>query len=108
MGDKVRACDGLRRAGENSECAAKTPTNVANRGRVVSLSNLVNTIGRDWETLKANREDAYKRPPSGREHAKLAAAAIRSPRGQGWYGFATGALVSGRYQLFPATTSPRV
>ena len=59
------------------------------------MCRAISSTPRDWRLFKAVREEAYKQLPTDWAHSKLAAVALRCPRGGRWYGFFSRTMLFG-------------
>ena len=79
----------------NLACVVDTAIAIASWGLVAEMRRAAAPSGRDWQFMKAERDDAYKQPPLAWGQSELSVVSIRSPAGGRWYGFLSRALLYG-------------
>ena len=79
QGYRLRSCGDLKHPTEQLACDVGKPIKLVSRGHAAEIRRNAELSGRDWNFTKADRADAYKRPPMEWGHARVGVVALKRP-----------------------------
>ena len=95
QGEKLRACDDLRRNLVNVCTAVLTPITLPTWDHLAQMAKHVFPSTKDWAFIKGDHASAYKQLPLDPRFANLTVVALREPSSGRWMGFVPKVLLFG-------------
>lgn len=95
QGEKLRACDDLRRNMVNLCALVMTPITLPTWGHLAQMAKQVPPSGFDWAFIKGDHASAYKQLPLDPRYANLTVVAPRNPSSGLWEAFVPRVLLFG-------------